>query len=291
MSVRSASRKIRCDNDGSRSNIVRNASSLHLSTTELSFASTDADRGIPHKTANSPRTVPGFASVKIKCSSSRSTKTSSVPVNTNNTKSALSPSLSNTSPGTCCLTSPEFNNRFAPFIVIPLKSGKPVIRSAYSFMIGGPLYFWSAPVERIGEGALDLLCDLAPLRENLPHAKTQSRKEPKILRRRRRCALVEQSISARAILNLFLCQLHQLFRHPFSDALVGRSFNARRTIVPFVVISFGAALAFVIFGLLQRKYDALRDIVPIFLLNSAQNQRQPGGPILFRSARVLFRNG
>src|SRR2546421_12122480 len=60
--------------------------------------------------------------------------------------------------------------------------------------------------------------------------------------------------------------------------------------MPVVTISFGAGLAFVILGLLERQNDPLRDPVPIFLLNAAQNQWQPCRPIFFRRARVLLRN-
>src|SRR5882672_1299599 len=84
-SVRRASRKILCDSEGSRSSSRRNASSLHCKTVELSLARTEADRGMPHSTANSPRMLPGFVWVRTKSFSSRSTKTSSLPVNTSTT--------------------------------------------------------------------------------------------------------------------------------------------------------------------------------------------------------------
>src|SRR6266404_9268257 len=64
--VRRASRKILCDSEGSRSSSRRNASSLHCKTAELSLARTEADRGMPHSTANSPRMLPGFVWVRTK---------------------------------------------------------------------------------------------------------------------------------------------------------------------------------------------------------------------------------
>src|SRR5437016_1434948 len=93
-----------------------------------------------------------------------------------------------------------------------------------------------------------------------------------------------------AVTNVSLSQFHQFFRHPLADAFRSRSGNAFRAIVPFIVRAFRHSLAFVVFGLLQREDNALRDAWPIVLLNAAQNQGQTRGPIFLRRPRVLFRN-
>src|SRR5204863_8372198 len=59
--VRSVSRKMRWASERSRNNKVCSDSSLHFRIVESSFARADAERGIPHKSANSPRIVPGLA--------------------------------------------------------------------------------------------------------------------------------------------------------------------------------------------------------------------------------------
>ena len=60
-SVRKVSRKMRCASERSRSNSVRNVSSLHSSTVVASLARAEAARGMPQSNASSPSTVPGNA--------------------------------------------------------------------------------------------------------------------------------------------------------------------------------------------------------------------------------------
>src|SRR6476620_367954 len=85
-------------------------------------------------------------------------------------------------------------------------------------------------------------------------------------------------------------EFYQFFRHPFADAFIGRSADAFRTIVPVIAGTFTAARLLVILGLLQREYDPEPNVVPVFLLNAAQDQRQTGRPILLGGPRILLRN-
>src|SRR6185369_3987827 len=88
-----------------------------------------------------------------------------------------------------------------------------------------------------------------------------------------------------------LGQRDQLVRHPFAYALRDRVVNADSSIVPFVAISFGAALAFVVFSLFETDNDASHDFLPVLKLNTASHDRKSGGPVFLRRARVLLGNG
>src|SRR5687767_7749053 len=92
------------------------------------------------------------------------------------------------------------------------------------------------------------------------------------------------------MLRCFLSQFHQVLRHPAADTFFSRAFYSERPIVPSVARPFTPALTLVIFGLLERQNDALRDVFPVLLLNAPEHQRQTGRPIFIRCARVLLTN-
>lgn len=129
--VRSDSRNIRCEKKASRRSRLRKAAALHCRAADFSLARTEADRGMPHSTANSPKIVPGPASVSTRSRCWRSTKTCILPVRTSRTNVGLSPSLSSTSPGEYSLISPDSNSIRAPSKVNPWNSGNRVIEIAY----------------------------------------------------------------------------------------------------------------------------------------------------------------
>ena len=61
--------------------------------------------------------------------------------------------------------------------------------------------------------------------------------------------------------------------------------------IAFFLVVLAAGLLWIIFHLFEADYDAKRDIIPILILNAPQNNRQAGGPILFRSNVVVLGNG
>src|SRR5438067_8946472 len=148
------------------------------------------------------------------------------------------------------------------------------------FIHGHPRLECAGRAQRRRRFGLQSLRDPRRIRESDP--------DPK---RRRRYALPAHSRLPLALLYFALRKFHQFFRHPLTDAFRGCFFDAFGTIVPLITRAFGDARSLIVLSLFQRKYDALRDAVPIFLLNASQDQRQTGGPIFFRSAAILLRDG